>query len=284
MKERFLQNDNYFDDSQLLLRAFRHIQVPTDLHRQEFAEVVFVMGGWGLYGSGRGTPVEISHGDILIVPPGGKHIYLEAEELDIVCLLFAKLPIPLLDLQNLPAFRELFGRPEEYYENHNREYPVIHPDGEVFRRLEGLLDAFLFVQQLGNGCAKLGVFMSITGIICSCAAVESSTGIKEVPWDMHQISTFISNNCHRNLSLEELAKKCSMSVSSLLRAFKKTFGTTPANYITCKRLEYAAMLLGNTSLRITEIADRCGFSTAAYFIARFKKKYGSAPGVFRKKL
>ena len=43
----------------------------------------------------------------------------------------------------------------------------------------------------------------------------------------------------------------------------------------------AKPLLG-TGLQIQEIADQCGFFDVNYFIRLFKRKYGKAPGEYRK--
>lgn len=285
MQERFLLNANYFDRHKLLLRAFRHIQIPTDMHKQEFSELVFVTGGRGTYRTGPGFTSYISTGDVLIVPAGGRHIYVETEDLEIVCFLFATLPLPLLDLHSLPSFRSLFGKSAAYYERAKKDYPIIHPPAEIFARLEKLLDDFLYVQNVKGGgmdCAKLGIFMALTGILCDCVEMEAGRIEKEIhSLEVNDMNAFMLGNIHRNISLQEMAEHCSMSVSTLLRHFKKTYGTTPVKYINKLRLELAAELLASTYLRVSEVADRCGFSSASHFILQFRRKYGITPDSFR---
>ncbi|MEM7548289.1 MAG: AraC family transcriptional regulator [Bacteroidota bacterium] len=84
-----------------------------------------------------------------------------------------------------------------------------------------------------------------------------------------------------NLSLEEMAKLCGLSLSSFKREFKKEFNDSPKNYITTKRLEKAKELLKVTSMSISEIAYEVGFNDPLYFTRVFKKKSGISPSNFR---
>ena len=100
--------------------------------------------------------------------------------------------------------------------------------------------------------------------------------------DMNKISAYLAENCNQNILLSDLAEMCSMSISTMLRHFHKTFGTTPIDYLKNIRLDRATALLMSTDLRVSEIADQCGFSSSSYFISVFRKKFGKTPEEFRK--
>ncbi|MDW3197078.1 MAG: AraC family transcriptional regulator [Cytophagales bacterium] len=87
----------------------------------------------------------------------------------------------------------------------------------------------------------------------------------------------IETHLYTDLSVEELASLCSLSLSSFKREFKKEFSDSPINYITTKRLEKARELLKVTSLSVSEIAYEVGFNDPLYFTRAFKKKFGLAP-------
>jgi len=84
-----------------------------------------------------------------------------------------------------------------------------------------------------------------------------------------------------NLSVEELARLCNMSLSAFKRAFKKIFNDTPAQYINAERIKKAAELLKTSDLSISDIAYETGFNDPAYFARLFKHKTGFAPTDFR---
>ncbi|WP_317851403.1 helix-turn-helix domain-containing protein [Neobacillus bataviensis] len=54
------------------------------------------------------------------------------------------------------------------------------------------------------------------------------------------------------------------------------------DYITELRIEESKRLLQNTSLRMSEIAERVVYSDLAYFSNNFKKIMGCSPSEFRK--
>ncbi|RAV99971.1 helix-turn-helix transcriptional regulator [Pseudochryseolinea flava] len=85
------------------------------------------------------------------------------------------------------------------------------------------------------------------------------------------------------VSIDDLARKTNLSVSSFKREFAKHYDDSPANYIKNKRLERAAELLFATDNRITDIAFECGFNDLANFTKSFHDKYNVAPSSYRGK-
>lgn len=97
----------------------------------------------------------------------------------------------------------------------------------------------------------------------------------------YDFKTVIEKNIFSDLSLEEYAHLCSMSVSTFKRHFKDIFQDSPAHYIKLKRLEKAAELLKITTDRITDICYDCGFSDIGHFSKSFIAQYGCAPSEYR---
>ena len=93
----------------------------------------------------------------------------------------------------------------------------------------------------------------------------------------------IEANLFSQASMDELAQKTNLSVSSFKREFKKIYDDSPANYIKNKRLERAAELLLVSDARITDIAFDCGFNDLANFTKSFHDKYSTSPSNFRLK-
>lgn len=89
-----------------------------------------------------------------------------------------------------------------------------------------------------------------------------------------------ANFCH-NLSLEEFAKLCNRSLSTFKRDFKKLFRVSPGKWLLTKRLEYAAVLLRNSTANISQIAFECGFEDLSHFSKAFKEKFDVPPLQFR---
>jgi len=87
----------------------------------------------------------------------------------------------------------------------------------------------------------------------------------------------VEKNFRNNLSLEELAFLCNMSVSNFKRKFEKYFEKTPGKWIKDKKLQFAHDLVLKSNKTIDEISFEAGFSSSSYFIKSFKDKYGMSP-------
>lgn len=87
-----------------------------------------------------------------------------------------------------------------------------------------------------------------------------------------------------DISVRALARRCGMSYSYFSRLFCRFAGQSAVQYLRLVRLAHARTMLAETSLPITEIAQRTGFSTSSYFIEQFRKAEGISPHQYRLRL
>ena len=92
----------------------------------------------------------------------------------------------------------------------------------------------------------------------------------------------IDQSFDRRITLEELARLCSMSVTNFRREWKKAYGVTPMRYRDEIRLSYAKEYLVSGYYSVAEVAVRCGFDDVGYFIRFFEKHVGISPGTFKR--
>jgi AraC-like DNA-binding protein len=86
----------------------------------------------------------------------------------------------------------------------------------------------------------------------------------------------VENNVSSNLSLEELAFLCNMSVSTFKRYFTKFYGTSPHKWMTNQRMEKATEFL-NQNKRPSEIFAALGYKTLSNFTRAYKNHFGVLP-------
>jgi len=96
-----------------------------------------------------------------------------------------------------------------------------------------------------------------------------------------KLNEVIALHTFSNLSVNELAKLCNMSLSSFKRAFKNSFNDSPNNYMNTKKINKAMELLQVSDLNISDIAYEIGFNDPLYFTRLFKKRIGLSPSEFR---
>lgn len=99
---------------------------------------------------------------------------------------------------------------------------------------------------------------------------------------IEQVIKIIRESQPCDVSLTEVASRVHMNPSYLSQYFKQQTGSRFVDYVVGIRMEEAKMLVVRTSLRISEIAERLGYSDIAYFSNTFKKLTGKTPLEFRK--
>ena len=97
---------------------------------------------------------------------------------------------------------------------------------------------------------------------------------------MQKVVAYIQEH-YADLTEEETAIACGVSPSYLSRCFKKGMKTSFPTYVTRVRLKESERLLLATNESVTDIAQTVGFSTSAYFIAKFRECYGVTPHRYR---
>lgn len=87
-----------------------------------------------------------------------------------------------------------------------------------------------------------------------------------------------------DLSLVSLSGMLDVSPNHLSSCIKKYAGETFINTLIQKRMEAARELLANSSLKVREVAERCGYTDQHYFSYCFKKYCGESPNSMRRRL
>lgn len=84
-------------------------------------------------------------------------------------------------------------------------------------------------------------------------------------------------------TVEELAKRASLSRATFAKRFTTAVGQPPLTYLTWWRMTTAARLLHRTDIQIHAIAQRCGYSSEYAFSKAFKREYGIPPNQYRRR-
>lgn len=94
----------------------------------------------------------------------------------------------------------------------------------------------------------------------------------------------IDNNfSDNNFNINKLSDSLGVNTSYLRREFRKAFSTSPISYLKEVRLQNAVSLLVSDYYSIDEIAKKCGYGSASYFIQVFHKKKGCSPQKYKER-
>lgn len=86
------------------------------------------------------------------------------------------------------------------------------------------------------------------------------------------------------LSLNNIAKKCNLSLRQIERLFHKHRNRTPSQFYLALRLSHAKQLILNTNRSVIDISIASGFETQSYFSYSYHKLFGSTPRGHRTKV
>lgn len=97
-----------------------------------------------------------------------------------------------------------------------------------------------------------------------------------------QIVDYIEANYHRAISPHDVATALNYSLSYLTHRTRKLMGYSLGDLILHRRLAAARQLLIETSLSVSRVALRVGFTDVAYFSRRFSHEVGLSPTQWRR--
>lgn len=87
----------------------------------------------------------------------------------------------------------------------------------------------------------------------------------------------VTSHINSNITVEELAFLCNMSLSTFKRRFARIYGNSPNRWLLEKRMERAAKMLRQDDCKASEIYYELGYENLSSFIQSFKQVYGITP-------
>lgn len=92
---------------------------------------------------------------------------------------------------------------------------------------------------------------------------------------------YIREHACNSINVDKVADHCGVSRRHIERNFIKFLHSSPNEQIARAKLTRAKQLLAETDYPLDVVAERCGFTHAAYLNVFFKKHSGQTPGEFR---
>lgn len=102
------------------------------------------------------------------------------------------------------------------------------------------------------------------------------------PWQRRRALELLSERLAEGVRLDTLSEACSLSSSAFLRAFRKTMGLAPHQWLLERRVERARDLIREGDLPLSEIALSTGFSDQSHLTRAFSRRMGVSPGAWRR--
>jgi len=126
-----------------------------------------------------------------------------------------------------------------------------------------------------------GMDGSIFGLVGIIRLTRDSDALYKDHPEMHRIVDFIRENYRRRILAVDLARVAGISVSSVERLFRKTFGMTPNRYLKWTMLNAACHALRESEHPLGRIAKECGFSDQTSMTRDFRVELNLTPRKYR---
>lgn len=224
------------------------------------------------------TMYTLSPGELMICAPGEYHrnAYFGPKLHDRFTLYFDR---ERIDSELTPYVDFLPSRAREH-----RHYRLAEEKQKDFL---SLLEYMLTMYQAGDAAGDLAVshlFPAAMLYLNAYAIPVTSIAEKSNPAErsLEQAAQYIAAHFREPLTLNQISAMSGFSPAYFSRKFKAFSGISFSSYLMLLRLREAASLLRSTSLSVSDISQRCGFSGANYFGDVFRTAYGISPREYRK--
>ena len=130
---------------------------------------------------------------------------------------------------------------------------------------------------------------SVAQLFTAIAAIEAPSADPRrrrpsglAPWQALRVRAYVEAALGDDIPVSRLAEIARLSSSHFARAFRASFGVTPAAYVMARRVERAKHMMLGTSGSLSQISLDCGFTDQSHLSRAFRRQVGLPPGQWRR--
>ena len=228
--------------------------------------LIHTVGGCGRLGTST-DDIKAEPGTTTLIPPGVPHDYGVEEELERWELRFAH-------FYARPEWLSLLGWPEVA-----GGIRQIRTRGAIEQRISSSLEQ---AAHLGRSVLKereIFAYNALERALLWCSTQTSAEA--RLDGRILQAVETIQRRLREPLTISDLARASTLSVSRFSHLFHDQVGMTPRDFLEHQRISVAKQLLDLTTRPIGAIAREVGFANPLYFSARFRHVTGLSPSKYR---
>jgi AraC-like DNA-binding protein len=146
-----------------------------------------------------------------------------------------------------------------------------------------LADAGSWVLVLRGACVVRTSSAHAEAVQAGTLLLGASNALPEPDLHIARALGLMCNQLQKRWTVESLAREVGLSRAAFAKRFVLSTGLSPLRYLCQLRLERAAELLQSSDASLGELSDVVGYASEFAFSRAFKRRYGVAPGVFRRR-
>lgn len=258
-------------------------------HKHDAVEIMYVISGKCMVelneneeaGKAEETELTLKKGDFILIDAEVEHRLIVQE--DEPCRMLNVEFIFTKQVSQFPALKELIDQEPalQTFLSSKQDYVVLRDPHDIYHTLKSLvleLDESDMSNQLMIQLLMAQLLVRIARIVNE----EGAQGTKPNDHYIKQSIQFMQQNYDRDIRVKDIADAVNLHSGYLHRLFSNAMDCTIVEYLTTLRMQKAQMLLSQTDIPVSEIADYVGVSSQQYFSTVFKKHTGQSPVSYRK--
>ena len=129
---------------------------------------------------------------------------------------------------------------------------------------------------------ELGIFEQIIVHLYNDPTRDNDDMLSLPDRELLRFETAVVMGLATNLSVEELAERCCISLSTFKRRFRTRYSQPPHKWLTEQRLKLTREVILTTNLPLSDIVEASGFVNSSHFISLFRRHFGITPARLRR--
>ena len=176
-----------------------------------------------------------------------------------------------------PELQELFGSLPEYFPVWNMDEVIDHLQQMILLKPANTLYQQLRLQS--HACSIIAILSR-----CGQNKEQSARNVFQHRKTLMMVDKYMRSHYAEPLSLGELAKMSNLDPTYFHKLYTAAFGATPAQRLLRYRIKVAKTGLLSENVSLSDLAEKCGFSSQTYFCYKFRQATGMTPTQYREKM
>lgn len=219
--------------------------------KKDFFQIIYISSGTGNLTQGQSL-WPIGAGALIIVPPDPVSVLrTSGSSLRLLSFMIGG------NCSRFPAVCHPFGLSETADELMKESLSLV--PGSLFPQLDTLFSALS-----SGGYVRTREAKQLPEYICS---------LKEI----------LDTRYSEPLNLDSIAQELHQNKFRLSREYKQYYGIPPIEFLLRRRIQEACLLLRETEITVTAIAEKVGINNVSYFIQVFRRQKDCSPLNYRKR-
>lgn len=160
--------------------------------------------------------------------------------------------------------------------------PIYHAHSRVLR--ETMMNEMLYIAEHGDLSPfhLIGhLYLFLDAMTNSVSSIKLKKAGRLRDFYVREALTFMEQNFHNDISVEDIADNCGLNRSYFGKIFKESTGRTPQEFLLNYRMTKATELLKLTKLTVGDISNAVGYDNPLHFSRAFKNIFGISPREWR---